>query len=196
MSAANSRRQWFVLSPRSGDTAVLVLQDPSQPMVIRADLPPGPPSPLPFSPYEHTHLTVFRESASGGYCTVLCQPMQQSRAPRCGHASPRAVRAWRILHPSSSLDFVQMHPSSSPALSNFVHKTFDPLAKSVTFSRRNCSSQCVQLRPQTLGGLFRRQREWTASPLIIVSYNSIVTMSPSPGSQLLSFLFFFFLLRW
>ena len=31
---SRSRRRWFVLSPRSGDTTVRVFQDPYQPMII------------------------------------------------------------------------------------------------------------------------------------------------------------------
>ena len=42
---SRSRRRWFVLSPRSGDTAVRVLQNPYQPMVIRVRLALGPPYP-------------------------------------------------------------------------------------------------------------------------------------------------------
>ena len=51
---ANSRRQWFVLSPmspRSGDTAVRVFQHPCQPMVVRAPSAPGSSYPRPFLPY-------------------------------------------------------------------------------------------------------------------------------------------------
>ena len=57
---ASSRRQWFVLSPSSGDTAVQVFQNPYQPMLIRADLAPGPSCPRRFCPYKHVHRTMLR----------------------------------------------------------------------------------------------------------------------------------------
>ena len=87
---ASGRRQWFVPSPSSGDTAVRVFHNPYQPMVIRADLAQGSSSPRRFSSYKHAHRTIFQNYAIGGCRVGLCQLVQQSHAPYRGLSSPRS----------------------------------------------------------------------------------------------------------
>ena len=71
---ASSRRQWFVPSPSSGDTAGRVFQNPYQPMVVRAGLALGPSCPRCFLSDKHgasNNSSELRDRGLGGWAVSI-----------------------------------------------------------------------------------------------------------------------------
>ena len=83
------RRQWFVVSPNSRDTAVWVLQDPYQPMMFRALPAQGPSYSRFVPPYRHVHGR-FPNNAIGDWWVgqELCPSVLQLQAAQHGLSSP------------------------------------------------------------------------------------------------------------